>query len=326
MAADGEVAHILAEDYFKFGIDPASRLGQATKRGPITEDHVRGVQAFIRAVNDRWDGLSPRMAETRVDIPGLQSKGRIDLKYQQADGLWIWDYKHGRTWVDAVENWQLLCYAVGALEHYSVPGAIHLCICQPNSFDPDGPVKVWTLTPGEFVIYRGRLLAAIAATKDPEPRTTPGPHCLWCSGRGACRALGAAVAAVFDYLTGAEYVPASGAAVGLELSILDQAADLIKARRSGLEADALARSRKGEPIVGWEVVPKMSNLNWTVPLSQAADLADLAGVNIRKEALLTPLQAMAAGVPAEIVEAVSGRESYGFGLKKSKSPEVFFNG
>lgn len=323
MAKEGEIAHKLAEDWFRHQFDPMSRIGEMLAQGPVTEDHARGAAAFVRAVRERWDGSSIWMPEYKAEIPALGCRGRIDLLLNQADGLWIWDYKHGRTFVSAVENWQLLAYAMAVADKAINPDRIHLCICQPNSFDPEGPVKIWTINRAQFQAYSARLVSAVAAARGPAPSTTPGPHCLWCSARGGCSALGRAVSAIFDYVAGADYSPDTPAALGVELDLLGQAAELVKARLSGLEADAVARFRRGERVPGWDTAPNMSHIKWTVPPADAATLADLAGVDIRKNEVLTPRQAMDAGVPAAIVEAVSGREKYGDKLKKSKIPEVF---
>jgi hypothetical protein len=335
-AAEGEIAHALASDFFKGGSDPLKRIGEATPRGPVTEDHARGAAEFIAAVRARWDGVAPLCSEAWVRIEDLGLRGKVDLFWIQDRALWIWDYKHGMTWVPAVENWQLLVYAVALVSSPAPAGArpevdfdrVHLCICQPRAFDPEGPVKVWTVSVDDVWRYSARITSAVLAAAHTEnPPSTPGSHCLWCSGRGVCPALGRAASAVWGYVSGSTYCPPGMEALGAEIDILKVAADLIKARISGLEADALARMNRGEVLPGWDRVQKFGNLDWTVPIDQAAEIVDLSGIDIRKKSLLTPLQAIAAGVPREIVEVMAARPPRGFELKKSKlSAEVVFNG
>lgn len=333
-AREGEIAHKLADDYFSRGLNPLTRIGEMLPQGPATEDHARGAQAFVRAVLETWDGRATLRSEFGIAIASYGIRGRIDLCYVQDRTLWVWDYKHGRSWVAARGNWQLLIYAMGAMSPYSIGGLalddverINLCICQPRAFDPAGPVKVWTLDRADFAQYAAIVEKAVSDIHAGRPDTCPGPHCLWCNARGICPALGRVSAAVWDYVSGSEYDPPSPEALGSELEMLRTAAEMLKARISGLEADAIGRIKRNERIPGWEMAPRLSNLNWTIPASQVADLGDLSGVDIRRPATLTPTQAIDAGVPAEIVRAVSARETNGYKLEKIKTgAEVFFNG
>ncbi len=97
-------------------------------------------------------------------------------------------------------------------------------------------------------------------------------------------------------------------AVAVELRILDAAAELIEARRTGLQQQAMSLIKSGKPVPGFEIEHPTGNLKWDKPVGEVLAMAELAGITIQKPMnAITPTQAIKAGIPAAIVDVYASR-------------------
>jgi len=210
--------------------------------------------------------------------------------------LIVWDYKYGHRYVDAYMNWQLINYVAAIFESYGITReeafgfTISLRVIQPRNYHAAGPVREWVVSGAVIWTYFDTLRAAAYAAKVPGAPTSTGEWCRDCEGRHACEAFMRIAARAMD--TAGESVPIDLPlpAVGLELSRLHRAADIIKARIDGLEAIALDAIAKGHAVPGWKKGFVDSKERFRDDASALA-FGDLMGADFRKADTITPNQA-----------------------------------
>jgi Protein of unknown function (DUF2800) len=226
--------------------------------------------------------------------------------------LRVRDFKYGHSFVDEYNNWQLIDYAFGALETHGVDDygdwTIELVIHQPRYFGPEGQVR-WVSLTGHELHGRKEILATAAkhASELNAPMRT-GPHCKNCSARHACSAFQRVAGVAIDLAMHGQAHELSPKALGIELDMLTVAEERIKARRTGLEAEAIAQMQSGTSVPGWTLTKTQTRAVWSDTARKTIAVTSLVGFDIRQpDAILTPAQAKKAGVPDEIVDMYSTR-------------------
>jgi hypothetical protein len=231
--------------------------------------------------------------------------------------IYLWDYKFGYGIVEVFENWQLVDYLAGILEELERLYGQHLddrqikvvfTIVQPRAFHPAGPVRRWHVSSAANLRgMHNRLEMAADDAMSGFAKATPNPNCMHCEARHVCQALQQdAYRSAQISLQGVPLL-LSPEATGLELTVLTEAAKRLEARINGLMVQGEAMAREGKTVPGWRLDKKPSREQWT-DQKLAAGLARTLGIDIHKpDSLVTPNQARKAGLPDEIVAAVSER-------------------
>jgi CRISPR/Cas system-associated exonuclease Cas4 (RecB family) len=102
--------------------------------------------------------------------------------------LIVIDYKHGAGKdVDAVDNWQLMAYAVGALNRHAewdVCESVTVAIVQPRT--PGKAVKTAVYTIEEVKAWREKIKNVELASGNPAAPLVTGDHCHWCPAHAVC--------------------------------------------------------------------------------------------------------------------------------------------
>lgn len=283
-------------------------------------DHVRDIA--------ERDGIVNIHCEETTNIPQIHLKafGTPDVWGHSTDKyiLHIWDYKHGHGIVEAFENWQCLMYVSSMLNDacFELEYKIKIHIIQPRAFHRDGPIRTWSLSVDEFKKYEETLIKAANAATGPNPPTIPGKHCRYCRGRRACRALESYCMAAVDYEADAMADHLTPTELGLELAMLEDAANAIKYRITGLTEQAEHHINRGQGVPGWQLEGGSGNLAWAVPLNEVFGTIDKHGFRVRKDAAITPTQAKKLGVPADIVDKLSHRPKKKPKLKRITQADV----
>jgi hypothetical protein len=147
--------------------------------------------------------------------------------------------------------------------------------------------------------------------------TRAGSQCMFCPARANCDTLAQAAGAVLEFAQRAQGIPVEGKAAAVELDLLDRGVDLLKARRSGLEAQLTAKLKAGEQVPYFALTPSYGRQAWAHDTDTVLAVADALGVDVRKPVeLLTPKQAAAAGMPDDLVEAYTTRPQTGMKLTR----------
>ena len=314
-AKEGTIAHAYAANWL---ID--------NKEPEMPGDMAKAISVYVK---DVFLVPGERQIEQTVTIPAVHPHcwGTPDAVVRNGNRVWIWDLKYGYGIVEVFMNWQLLCYACGVSE----PGdEIHLRIVQPRVWHKQGPVREWVITYEGLQFYGEHLRAAASAAMGDDPQTVPGLHCRYCSARHSCKSARRVCLDGADYAGETTTEELSDKAIGREIETLRWAQDLIGYRLTGLEADAFDRLRAGRRCEGIEVSQSKGRMEWSHDEAEIIAMAEMLSVDIKKPPeLITPVKAIKAGVPAEIVNQYATRRAGHQRLITNgdvKAKKVFGNG
>lgn len=271
--------------------------------------------------------------EVAVSMPQIHplNAGTLDafLHDPKARRLIVWDFKYGFSPVAPFENMQLIDYVAGLLDLLGIDGLaeqhyeVDLRIVQPRAFHGGGPVKSWRLRLTDLRPYFNDLaLAAAECVNSAEPVARAARHCRNCSARHACPALREAAGTAMAIAQGIYPEDLPAAAVGTELTMLKWAQDVIDARVTGLETHAEHVIRSGGIMPGFSMKPGRSNKQWAVPLDEVFRLGMLYNIDLRQNKSITPTQAIAAGIPEDVIDRYSHRPAGSLRLTVDKENEA----
>lgn len=263
-----------------------------------------------------------------------------------AQRLRLPDYKYGFGIVDPFENWQLIAYAAGLLDTLGLDDTetiLEFIIVQPRAHHKDGPVRRWVVRADHIRALVNRAYdAAIRAWPSymPEfppivpPEATTGAHCLHCPARGVCETYQHSTGKVVEYIGRSQHVALDPAAVGVELAILQDAAELIKGRITALEAQAEAHLRAGKRVPNFWMEPTGARLEWLANVTEA-ELLEFGkltqrsiykpdpALNSRSSRVVTPTQALKAKIiDAAVIGEYASRSSGGMKLARTTTTET----
>lgn len=203
-AAEGTVAHALAEEWLKTGKKPSHRIGEIEKIGEyeveIDNEMLEYVAEYVAWCNNQE---GDKFVEVRVDFSHLtpvpEQRGTADHVCCANGKLTITDLKYGfGVKVYAERNTQLQIYALAVLDEFDLKYDFHeveIRICQPRLHHFD----TWTTTPDELYRFGEYVKARAQAAWQPDaPRTPTEKGCLWCKVKSKCPAKVAEVEAMLD--------------------------------------------------------------------------------------------------------------------------------
>jgi RecB family exonuclease len=265
--------------------------------------------------------------EERVNIDNVHPEmwGTPDAWGIIDETLHVFDYKFGHTPVEVFENWQLIAYACGVLKDVQKVKNIYLHIIQPRDFVSISKHKVWGLTAQELEDYKQRLIISETLAMTPNAPLKISAECKYCPARHACPALqqaafGACEVSFRDIPQGID-----PHRIGGELKLLHEARDLLDYRITALETEVTHLLQSGANVDNYELLASEGRLSWSVSNSQIIELGMLHGVNLKKDDVITPTQAIKAGISETDVLKYSKRKQ-SLKLSKidlSKSKKIF---
>jgi hypothetical protein len=195
-ADEGTAAHSLAAECWLLGSEPASYVGKKVGEFEVTEEMADAVQIFLDTITATISRLSESgetpqvMIETQlVSEPFPDFGGTADCLVYTSAELVVIDFKYGAgVSVEVVGNLQLLCYAVLACVALDLAASNYrLVVVQPRKEHPDGPVREWAPSLGEFRSQTERIYNAIETATD--GKFSGGEHCRWCPRKVHCPEL-----------------------------------------------------------------------------------------------------------------------------------------
>ena len=279
-------------------------------------DMIEGAQIFCDAVLNVCSDLSKVIIQGILACPDIAHNviGSPDVWFfdKAKNQIHIFDYKYGHNFIDAFENWQLICYASSVLSNtnHAPDVSITLWIIQPRNYNYQGVVRKWEVDEEKLQPYFDVLReGAIVANSDNAPLVT-GSHCYRCHAAHACDQLRRVGMSALDLADG-NLEDVSIAKIGFMLSLLEDGISRLKALELGLKEDVSYRIRSGEAVDGYTLAPSYTNKRWAKPESEILAIGDLYGINLKSEKLITPTQAEKKGFPIE-----------GFSERLAKSPEL----
>lgn len=319
-ALEGEAAHWVALVMALAATPGNGELPAVGSKAPngvlVTDEMIDGGFIYIEAL----EGLPGKMEE-RVDVPRIHPTecwGRPDrfTWTPNTRTLRVFDYKFGFEYIEVFENWQLIAYAVGILDKLGLHDdldkiILELVIVQPRLPHQDGPIRMWTIAAS---VLRGMVNIANQAAHEalaPNPSTKTGPWCLHCPARVSCTTLQKTDANIMDFAGHADPMLQSPGDIGRELRYIMAARNRLKARQTGLEAQAEALLRAGKMVPFFMMEPTQARLTWhdDVQPAEVEALAQMFGKSaLKPPALKTPTQVIKGKIlDATVMTAYSSR-------------------
>lgn len=272
-AAAGTLAHANAElkarRYFT-ALEPRTYEAQLEKlkRDPAYCAEMDGAtDVYLEHLKSRAASFGedrPFVAlEVRVDYSNLvpEGFGTADCIMLGGGRIEVIDYKNGAgEWVDAEGNYQLMLYALGALNTFRpvYGGSIRsarLSIVQPHA----GGVKEWDCAVDDLEQWAEETVRPIGALAwAGKGEYLPGGWCRFCRARPQCRAYSDAQSKL-AFLPQAAPELLSGPELGERLALSKRVIPYAKM----LEAYILKAMLDGAAIPGWKVVEGRGSYEWS---------------------------------------------------------------
>jgi hypothetical protein len=311
---EGEAAHWVA---LQMAMGYTVGLGSKAPNGVlVTDEMIDGGHVYV----DALEGLPGKMEE-RVEIKRIHETecwGTPDrFTWTPATKrLRVFDYKFGFEYIEVFENWQLLAYAAGimdALGLHDQDVILELVIVQPRLSHRDGPVRMWPVSATKIRAMVNIAHSAAAEALGPNPTTKSGTHCLHCPARVNCITLQKTISGIMDFAGHADPMLSTPGDVGRELRMVTEMRNRLKARQTGLEAQAEAMLRAGKLVPFFMLEPGQSRLKWFEDVKPQEIEALVKALNPNKTALkpptlITPTQAIKGKVlDAAVMDAYASR-------------------
>jgi len=310
---DGTAAHWVGEQMLESFRGSTKRsadfVGQPAPNGVIvTEEMYEAAYLYVHdilTVCNETGLLRELHVEERLTMPEIHEQcwGTPDCWTfdVQTMTMYVWDFKFGHSSVIAYENWQMICYALGALRKVTnnQPLGEHgitvvMRIVQPRCYDSLGPVREWKVAATALRGYVNQLSVAALKVFDPAVQCTTGNHCKNCDGAVHCPAIRNATAAIVDHSGNAIPEMPDDNALAYELSVLADAQLLLKQRKQALEVEAEHRLRNGGKLPGWHMEQGYGHNKWLYPDAEVLAMGQLMGVDLLADPVpLAPAKACA---------------------------------
>lgn len=315
---EGEAIHHVHYVGVTQGIATArALLGTTAPNGVVIDaDIVRAAAMSITAIIEAANGAQIA-SEYRLPPGSIHADnwGTPDnFFWANPYHLHVWDVKGGRGFVDVVRSWQIMNYVRLILDMYGIDGAreqettVTMGIVQPNNYDGLGHVRTWAVPASSLRAYWNQLQMAAERATSQVRKAVTGAYCLHCPGRGHCGALRDSSFNVVQVTREVTPFNLPPEIAGKELGELKLAAVMLEARIKGLEDEVTVHYEKGNRSTGYVLEQTTGNASWTAEVAAVEQLGKAFGLDLMKpRAAITPTQAIAAGIPKEIVKGLSTR-------------------
>lgn len=314
-AAEGTVAHGLGEDLIRGKITKSAlydREGEIVKCGEfdvvISDEMIEGAILYFDTLAEVLKEFSavekPAPVVWKCEEPihllsvDEDAWGTCDFAiWRKGDRLVIVDFKFGQRLVDAVNNKQMMYYAVGMMDVAAgwAFDEVELKIVQPRARHADGPVRSWVIKPAQLKQFAAELKEKIALTRSPNAPVAAGDWCKYCPAAGECseqyKTIQAGVHADFGVIPNGAIEPTAEAirllpsvdtlsldAVGKALAY----EDIVLAWFGALKDRARASLEAGVAVPGHKLVRKKTNRKFKDEAEVKAKYEPLLGDAIYK--------------------------------------------
>lgn len=306
-AADHMIKENLPHAYDLVGVE-------CPENGWVVDLEMAGhVQQYVNMIRKEGGAVS---TERFVSLSPLV-EGTLDNSATFINGVVrVRDLKYGRRTIetDAPQVVIYLGAVVGELLEAGHPVTeMWTEIYQPRGFHKDGihRRRPWSMAELEKVC--SWLIQRAELCHQPNPVATPGPWCDECEGAAGCVALQQTAVELMGVIESRSHRQMNGQELGAALQGLREARKVIDAAAKAIEAEALARARRGERIGGYSLQEKYGNRK----LNRSRDaVRALTGVDPVVEKEMSPAQLEGAGVATRLVDMVSAKPSTGFKLER----------
>lgn len=220
--------------------------------------------------------------------------------------LYVDDLKYGMKIVEPFENEQVSIYAGAILRHLTARSVnitrVVIGIYQPRAWHPSGIHRTWSCYPETLGKFVSKIEAAGVEAQNPDPVATPGSHCRYCPAAATCSANAGENYQVYETLAAQHQRHMTVAEMAEELEFLDRAMDMLKGRKSTVEAEAAARIKRAETIPGWSLQHGAGQRRFT---KSAFEIMVTTGVDPRMTKMVTPAELERRGATEESMKGLT---------------------
>lgn len=305
-AREGTCAAWVAEMVLTGAVSTAADLvGKSHENGWLVEpDMAQRIQKYVDLVRSYGGEIhTERKVRLNEHIAGTPDAFAI----MGSDGVLIVDdLKYGFGLVEPFENEQVSIYA-GAILRMLTRKGVHIKrvvigIYQPRAWSPAGIHRTWSCFPEELMAFVAKIEEAGRAAQNPDAPATPGAHCEYCPAAATCAANAAENYRVYDRLATQVQRHMTAEEMAEELTFLEIASDMLKGRKSAVEAEATARMKRAETIPGWHMEQRAGHRRFRV---SAATVKALTGIDPEVPKMVTPAELERMGANETVVARLS---------------------
>ncbi|MDA3835143.1 MAG: DUF2800 domain-containing protein [Spirochaetales bacterium] len=313
---EGDALHHIGERVLLTGGDVYDHTDTVDDNGTVlTYDMLARVWIYVNYCQSIRTEYSH--VEEYIDVPQVHAEcgGTPDFwTYDpSANRITIVDYKDGYVPHSPFQHWQMMCYIAGIIKKYyqaiETNLSVRIVIIQPRAFDGE-IIKTWDVMASELRPYINTMHNQAHEALSDAPVECAGRHCRYCKARLTCGSFGTTTAGLTEVIIHtSEPLVVTGDTVGRELHWLNYISDLVKYRKSALEAKAEDIIKQGGQVTGFCIGTGRGKLAWKDSTDGLDDTATMYGVDIYKPPVAsrkTPTQVKAllkkAGMPAESLD------------------------
>ncbi|MGL4250607.1 MAG: DUF2800 domain-containing protein [Aeromonas sp.] len=312
--------------------------------GTLSQDGIVITQELYDAareyVNEVWGYANRRglfkevKVEDRVSlehlIPDWFTVVDAHLIDYEKRTITVWECKGGHRLVEAEDNWQLFIEAHGIFKRMWLNvnerhgWSFDLRVVQPRGFHRHGPVRPWLFNHDTYTEKLEHVTSTVERIVSGNVTTCAGSHCRDCSAGVSCVSFTYASFSAMEYVKELTTNTPSNDQLGVQLKMIRKVREMLDARETTLEAQALYQMRKGNIVPFFTMEQGKGRETWrkNVPVEQLIMMGDLLGVDIRKPVTLdTPAQCRKKGIDESVIAEYIETPSTGLKLVEFDSKE-----
>jgi len=252
----------------------------------IYDEMLEESDVYVNYVADQcglnWDNTYfERRVRLSDEMFGTLDCTSYSPMYKHVD---VFDAKHGRMFVPAVDNYQLAFYMLGELKDFQergleLPETFTGHIIQPLAWDKDGPIRTWTLTRDELMTWWVKIFEA--ADRAGEHIFNVGSWCEYCPGMASCDAHWERTEKYLKQVIAmGDLQNPTPAQIGERKQLLDDAMSFIKSQNDAVDKLAFHMAEnQGKHVPGYKLVQRNTHRKWvdgaySIVASMRPDLLD----------------------------------------------------
>ena len=316
---EGDAAHWVCETVAKGEFLAEELVDRKAPNGfYIDADMVKNCEPYINGAQ----GVSLTEEDTSYVGKTWSVAGRVDRISHLEGVLYVDDFKYGWKIVEPDDNWTLLSHAFGFLSRNpDIAATIHtvvIRIFQPRPYHPKGVIREWHVTIADlWGVYWVKLSAML---DNPTSELNTSARCYKCPARSLCPAAQMSAMNAIEVSEQAFNSHLTPAETSFMLDQMKRAQDVIKQTLKSHEDAALHQAKKGVAIPNYSIQADVSNEQWKDGVT-AESLKMITGVDLSKDAVITPGQAKKKGVPVDVLKMFYERKTKGTKLVRISDSE-----
>lgn len=305
-AEEGTAAHWVALQIFK-NLKP--KVGDKAFNGwEIDQDMLDHIENYVEIV----DSIIKKelFVECTIPMPFLNNEGTPDVYSIDHTNkiVHVIDLKYGFNAVEPENNWQLICYAYGIMQHKKLQEySAHFHIYQPRAPHIRGHLRDCKYDVRELDTLFGQLLNGAKLALSNIPFLKTGSHCKYCEAINLCPAAKEATDMAIEIVRELNVYNLNAEEADFALIQIEDALETLKIRRTGLESEIMDSLKKGRQSSLWELDRVKPREKWKYGMDGAIiAIGKLLGKELTREVkALTPAQCRKLKIDEDIINKYS---------------------